>query len=705
MRTLIGPSIVYNLQRAVCAGITLSIIFAVFAVLSLLEGGASRAPFPAEFSDPASATANVIGFALAMLAAPIIYVPVGLIAAWLRRQMGEVRIDLSIGGILGLYFALMLNVLSLTCLIVLMLGDPGVLLLKHIAPDFVPVDRPKLWNPYLLIRVEGDPDEIAAAQAQTRAQQHQDYQTGAANLNSLYEPSPTPSTGAQPTAPEWLDLVAGIENDALRNALELANYHLDTATKIVHPPNAITAAKADEIDRLLGLVRNQLEKARAENDATPENGVASYIELLEACCAQYGGIALAIGRRQLAEGARRLEAVAATLERIARETGGDASAVAQSRFMLCLIYWEMGERGDALASINRAISAKPDELDYRRVREQIQGELAASASVEAPRQSGGLATIAIIGTLVLLGGGAAAYFWQSSQTNVEAAIADPNAFEVLPYIARETVVARESESNIRTLPFARPDIPVLRESMAGEVLHVTGLVNQADGAWYQIRLSDGRIGYFKASLVVAQAQYLETMGPPLRDGVYIQQGVCPFEGCIYGPWRSTAVTRLYRTPNENAPIAATIMAGESVTALRGEVHLIPLRGVVIRPLGPFRTGDVIYRLSYRGEGTWDVWHNGTVADTFNLDYWSSPPVFDFGAGANTDQKRLVGLSAARQRRGRLVARDQPLRRQGSVRLAPDAGKQTYWRKGDVEIHDSSNGDYGWRRTRGSARKP
>ena len=244
-------------------------------------------------------------------------------------------------------------------------------------------------------------------------------------------------------------------------------------------------------------------------------------------------------------------------------------------------------------------------------------EYDSAALLNRARSGGGFARIAVIAILVVAVSGGAFYLWQSSQRSVPAnAVLDPNHFEVLPYSAQQAIVAREGELNIRALPFARPDVLILRETAAGEVLNVTGLVNQAEGPWYQVRLTDGRTGYLKASLAISQSDYISSAaaGPPLTDGVYVQQGVCPFEGCEYRRWRATRTTTMYASPDASASSVGEVGVGEWVNAQTGEVHIVPVRGGAVRASGNVAVGDVGFRLSYLGEGNWSVWHNGRVIE-------------------------------------------------------------------------------------------
>lgn len=536
-------------------------------------------------------------------------------------------------------------ILQFTISLLVACGDPLVFIVHKSSPRLLDVREFGFFNFETFIFVVRDENEETYSEAVEYTTPRESY---SAPLPSRRRDEGRGTAGeraaaAQQPAPiNWIETTSNIANDRIRHALEAANSYLDDATALVHPPTELNPTKADEIDSLIVRAREHLAEARAENETANESGVADYIELLDAGAEQYAGMAHALGRRRFAEGARIIERAIERLERIGRRQGQNTTHP-MGLYLLSVIYLELGDKGTALSFIRRAIAANPDDADYRRLRDQIEDQIGASTDPGDRRSGGGALGFVLVALVLVVAGGAGFYFWQSSQGSQQAlAPGDPNYFEVVPYTAQDTVVARESELNFRALPFARPDITVLRESVAGEVLHVTGLVNQPDGPWYQVRLEDGRTAYFKASLVVAQSDYVNSSaaGPPLTDGVYIQQGVCPFEGCVYRQWRATADTLLRREPGDNSEVIGTVLAGESVSAMTGQVHIIPLRGTVVRSLGEFRAGDVVYRLSYRGEGTWDVWYNGRIADAYNLDYWSANPVFDFGPGATSENQSV-----------------------------------------------------------------
>lgn len=397
-------------------------------------------------------------------------------------------------------------------------GDPIVFIIHKASPRLLEVKDFGFFNFKTFIFIVKDEDEGAdepefsspapAPRFETRADPGDGQRAivaDTATRNLVAEQ-------AKHKAQDWIETTSNIQNERIRQALEAANSYLDDATRLVHPPTDIDATKADEIDRLVVLAREHLADARAENDRVSEAGVADYIELLDAGAEQYAGMAHALGRRQLAEGARLIERAVNRIERLGKKQGSNATSHL-SLYLLSLIHLEMGDRGAALSFIRRAVAANPDDADYRRLQDQIESEIAGSAGVGEPSASGGNRIgFALLATLLVVGGGAAFYFWQSAQhaVPVVAAPVDPNHFDVLPYTAQQVIVAREAALHFRAMPFSRPDIPIVRDTVGGEVLNVTGLVNQSDGAWYQVRMENGATAYFKASLAIPQEEFLAT---------------------------------------------------------------------------------------------------------------------------------------------------------------------------------------------------
>jgi len=102
--------------------------------------------------------------------------------------------------------------------------------------------------------------------------------------------------------------------------------------------------------------------------------------------------------------------------------------------------------------------------------------------------------------------------------------------------------------------------------------------------------------------------------------VYIDHGACPGEGCLYGEWKSKKATPLY-SDNLGQSVVGTVGENEQVMALTGEVHIKPVKGRVLVASDKynFKIGDVVYRLTYQGEGIFNLWHNGKLSSHFHSD--------------------------------------------------------------------------------------
>jgi hypothetical protein len=109
-----------------------------------------------------------------------------------------------------------------------------------------------------------------------------------------------------------------------------------------------------------------------------------------------------------------------------------------------------------------------------------------------------------------------------------------------------------------------------------------------------------------ADSLMAQAR------PPIP---LIEKGACPFECCQFGRWVSQSSLQAYRVEGDIAHLAFTIAAGDTFSAITGNVHMDrPGVVVVTKPVLSFNPGDTIYTLSYTGEGSIDVWAHGEIAN-------------------------------------------------------------------------------------------
>jgi hypothetical protein len=101
--------------------------------------------------------------------------------------------------------------------------------------------------------------------------------------------------------------------------------------------------------------------------------------------------------------------------------------------------------------------------------------------------------------------------------------------------------------------------------------------------------------------------------PALRPPkVFIDQGACPFEGCVYRQWTVTSDTVLYNRP-AGTKVVAMVRKGETVNAINGEVRVVPTPMIVVLKHENFRVGDKVYLLTYLGEGWMEVWFKGQIS--------------------------------------------------------------------------------------------
>lgn len=113
-----------------------------------------------------------------------------------------------------------------------------------------------------------------------------------------------------------------------------------------------------------------------------------------------------------------------------------------------------------------------------------------------------------------------------------------------------------------------------------------------------------------AALLLAAAT--PDAGPPLRNGVYVEQGACPGESCDTSLWwRSTAAQPLYKAPG-SSKVIGYVHKGDRAAVLDTEYWTQPMRGVVLRKADPFQAGDVLYTLVPEGEGYMSVWRRGEI---------------------------------------------------------------------------------------------
>lgn len=101
---------------------------------------------------------------------------------------------------------------------------------------------------------------------------------------------------------------------------------------------------------------------------------------------------------------------------------------------------------------------------------------------------------------------------------------------------------------------------------------------------------------------------------PVPPSIYVDEGACPFECCTYRKWIVEEQTRLFELKDAASLVVATLRPFEVVNARTGVVLTRPGTLKVMRDHERFKKGEVVYVLTYKGEGIYKVWHRGQVVD-------------------------------------------------------------------------------------------
>ncbi|HVY90435.1 MAG TPA: hypothetical protein VG942_16330, partial [Hyphomonadaceae bacterium] len=109
----------------------------------------------------------------------------------------------------------------------------------------------------------------------------------------------------------------------------------------------------------------------------------------------------------------------------------------------------------------------------------------------------------------------------------------------------------------------------------------------------------------------AAAMQSADQGPPTVNGVYVDKGACPGEGCyLKGKIKAYEAVDLFDKPD--GAVIGKLAVNEWVEIVNRENHLIPRRGVVRTAAKHFAAGDVVYLLTSEGEGCFQTWSKGAV---------------------------------------------------------------------------------------------
>lgn len=116
----------------------------------------------------------------------------------------------------------------------------------------------------------------------------------------------------------------------------------------------------------------------------------------------------------------------------------------------------------------------------------------------------------------------------------------------------------------------------------------------------------------------SRAQPANSPEPPIP---FEDFGACPFEGCVYREWVANRPVAIRTARRAASPIRFRVKAGEKVTALTGVVVTLKAGRVQFREPQDLSSSDgtihivpgqILYLLTYEGEGYTKAWFNGRL---------------------------------------------------------------------------------------------
>ncbi len=109
-------------------------------------------------------------------------------------------------------------------------------------------------------------------------------------------------------------------------------------------------------------------------------------------------------------------------------------------------------------------------------------------------------------------------------------------------------------------------------------------------------------------------------GPKLP---YEDVGACPFEGCTYRCWTVNKDTIIRAGKDAKSPASFTVKKGEQVVGVTGTVITTKAgRARVLKDMYlagvKAKTGQIVYLLTYLGEGSYKAWYGGKIIDGVDM---------------------------------------------------------------------------------------
>ena len=131
----------------------------------------------------------------------------------------------------------------------------------------------------------------------------------------------------------------------------------------------------------------------------------------------------------------------------------------------------------------------------------------------------------------------------------------------------------------------------------------------------KVWVDDVRIVSLNNKTGPASNRVASILNSPIPIPFLIDQGACPFEGCIYGEWMATKAVNIYKDRNTSSSILFSVSRGEKVQALTGVVDTYP---GIIELMNNYRdpyqfkkemlAGTILYIYTYLGEHCYKTYY-------------------------------------------------------------------------------------------------
>jgi hypothetical protein len=165
-------------------------------------------------------------------------------------------------------------------------------------------------------------------------------------------------------------------------------------------------------------------------------------------------------------------------------------------------------------------------------------------------------------------------------------------------------------------------------------INTTGRVSQASGVNKRLDGKSpvltqpgekfvGKSGPQAGSIMEKESEQLSedsSRGPRLP---YEDSGACPFEGCTYRCWTANKDTVIKSGKGAKSSASFTVKKGEQVVGITGTVITTRAgRARVMKNMNlagaKVNAGQMVYLLTYLGEGYYKAWYGGKIIDGVDL---------------------------------------------------------------------------------------